>query len=207
MAGSIVKRGENTYRLQVYMGSDSYGKEIRFTKTVHVSSKKEADLELAKFYLECERKKTMKNPKCNLDAFIDIWWEDYVKLYTKRSTWNGYKTAVKVHIRPKLGNVPLKNLTAIKIQQWVNDMVRDGLSAKTIKNYYSVLYGILRYAVKWDYIYTNPCEKVDLPKRKKAEMRYYTHEDVNKLLEALKCVPDDFIDCKVYNIPCALCRA
>ena len=50
MAGSIVKRGANTYRLQVSMGSDATGKGIRLTKTVHVESKKEAEKELAKFY-------------------------------------------------------------------------------------------------------------------------------------------------------------
>lgn len=197
MAGSIIKRGANTYRLQVYMGTDLSGKELRYTKTVHVQNKKEAEKELAQFYLECEDKKTLKNANCLVFEFMDIWWNQYVKLYTKKSTWRGYKTAIEVHIKPKLGEIPLKKLTLMQVQQWVNGLIEQGLSPKTIKNYYSVLDNAMHYAVMWDYILKNPCENVVIPKRKKSEAKYYTIDDVERLCHALESVSDDFLDYKV----------
>lgn len=197
MAGSITKRGENTYRLEVCMGSDERGIARRFTKTIHVATKKEAELELAIFYLDCAKNKTAINSNCTVSEFIDIWWKKYVVLYTKRSTWRGYKTAIEAHIRPQLGNIKLKKLTVLNIQDWVNELVQEELSPKTIKNYYSVLRLIITQAVKWDYIRSNPCSNITLPKIKKSESKYYKYDDVKRLLNALNLVSEDFLDYKV----------
>ena len=197
MAGSIIKRGENTYRLEVCMGSDSRGMARRFTKTVHVKTKKEAQLELAKFYLECEKNKNLNITDCTVKEFTKIWWSEYVELYTKRSTWRGYKTALCAHIIPDLGDIKLRNLKEIRVQKWVNDMVKTGLSAKTIRNYYSVMYNIAHYALKWGYLNINPCEDIILPKKKKKEAKYYNLNEVKCLLKALESVSDDFLDYKV----------
>lgn len=196
MAGSIIKRGEHTYRLQVYMGSDLTGKELRYTKTIHVLNKKEAEKELAKFYLECEQKKALKITKCSVSEFMKTWWNQYVKLYTKKSTWRGYKTAIDCHINPKLGDIPISKLTLMQIQQWVNSLVEQGLSPKTIKNYYSVLANAMHYAVVWDYILKNPCDNVVIPKQRKSEAKYYTINEVKCLCKALESISDDFLDYK-----------
>ena len=47
MAGSIEKRGDNTYRLVYFCGKNLDGSPARHTKTVHCT-KKEAKVELAK---------------------------------------------------------------------------------------------------------------------------------------------------------------
>ena len=45
MAGSIEKRGKNSYRLSCLAGYDLQGRPIKKTKTVH-GSKKDAEIEL-----------------------------------------------------------------------------------------------------------------------------------------------------------------
>lgn len=197
MNGSVMKRGENSYRLQVYMGSDQNGREIRFTKTVHVSNKKEAEKELAKFYLECEGKRGVKMFNCTLGTFIDVWWKEYVAVYTKRSTWRGYSTALNAHICPFLGKEKLRSITTMQIQKWINSLVAENLSPKTIRNYFSVLNNIFVHAIKWEYIDKNPCEKVSLPHRKKVEANYYTDSEVKALIEALNKLSDDELVYKV----------
>ncbi|MDE8735100.1 site-specific integrase [Eubacteriales bacterium DFI.9.88] len=197
MTGSITQRGKHTYRLQVCMGADLNGNTIRFTKTVHAANKKEVEKELAKFYLECEEKRAIRNPNCTVAAFINIWWNEYVKVYTKRSTWRGYDTAINCHIRPKLGGIQLRKLTAMRIQKWVNELVADELSPKTVRNYYSVLRNLLGHAVKWDYLEKNPCDKVTLPRRKKVEARYYTLEEVKRLIAGLNVLSDEYLEYKV----------
>ena len=55
MAGSIEKRGKNSYRLIVCHGFNLDGKPIRHTKTVH-GTKSQAKIELAKFVDDMHRK-------------------------------------------------------------------------------------------------------------------------------------------------------
>lgn len=53
MAGSIEKRGKNSYRLTVSEGFDLNGKPMIHRKTVH-GNKKDAEVELAKFVTEVQ---------------------------------------------------------------------------------------------------------------------------------------------------------
>ena len=54
MAGSIEKRGKNSYRLSCLAGYNLQGKPIKKTKTVH-GTKAQAKVELAKFVAEVEQ--------------------------------------------------------------------------------------------------------------------------------------------------------
>lgn len=53
MAGSIEKRGKNSYRLVCLAGYDLQGKPIKETKTIH-GTKKEAEIELAKLIADVQ---------------------------------------------------------------------------------------------------------------------------------------------------------
>lgn len=50
MAGSIEKRGENTYRLVYACGYNLDGSIAKYAKTVHCSKKK-IEIELTKFFI------------------------------------------------------------------------------------------------------------------------------------------------------------
>lgn len=194
MAGTISKRGDGTYRLRVSMGSDTSGRPRRYSKTVHVSSRKEAEKELAKFYLECEKRKGNSFSDCTVKAFADLWWDEHVSKFTKISTRGSYKSALYYHIVPRFGTVRIIDLKTLMIQQWVNDMSEGGLSPKTIKNYFSVFNSMCEYAIKWDYLEQNPCRKVSLPKRTKHEARYYSESEVRLLIKTLDGVPEYDLD-------------
>ena len=65
MAGSIEKRGKNSYRLTVSEGFDLNGKPMIHRKTVH-GTKKDAEVELAKFVTE------VQNALVNLSNFLNL---------------------------------------------------------------------------------------------------------------------------------------
>ena len=54
MAGYIQKRVNGTFRLIVTSGRDAEGKPIRYSKTVHVATRKEADKLMALYVAEIE---------------------------------------------------------------------------------------------------------------------------------------------------------
>lgn len=183
MPGSWTKRGKDSYRLQVSMGTDFKGDPIRFTKTVHCKSNNQADKELAKFYAECEAGTVTKGNKITIEAFCDIWMKEYAKNKVKRSSYAGYETTIRVHIKPLLGHHNLAKLKPLQVQEWINYLIEDRqLAPKTVHNYFSVLDTIMQTALKWGYISRNPCELIDLPSKEKKEAAYYNRNEVISLL-------------------------
>ncbi len=190
MPGSWTKRGKDSYRLQVSMGTDFKGDPIRYTKTVHCKSDAQAGKELAKFYAECESGNISKGNKITISAFCDKWMKEYAKNKVKKSSYTGYETTIRVHIKPLLGHHNLAKLKPLQVQEWINYLIGDRrLAPKTVHNYFSVLDTIMQTALKWGYISKNPCELMDLPSKEKKEAAYYNRDEVIALLDALEMVP------------------
>ena len=115
------------------------------------------------------------------------------------------KTAVRVHLIPHLGNVPLESVTTGMIQKFYNDMMKTewkpavykevkGLqilvspaktySAKTVHNVHSALKQALDQAVRTNLIPRNPCAYVRLPKKESIDYVIPPPEQLSALLKA-----------------------
>ena len=145
-------------------------KNSDINKTVH-GSKKEAEKELARFYIECEDGKISKASTMSIEQLADTYLVEYVDRHLKVSTRRGFDTAIKVWIKPLLGKKKVSKLTRLDIQQWINHIAeareekrKDGsitkrqLSPKTIRNHYSVLCGMMYFAIDMDIIEDTPCK-------------------------------------------------
>ena len=78
MAGSIEKRGKNSYRLVCTGGYDLNGKLIKHTKTIH-GTKKEAQVELAKFVADVQNGLVIDGKSLKFTEFVEIWKEIMVQ--------------------------------------------------------------------------------------------------------------------------------
>ena len=80
------------------------------------------------------------------------------------NTYDAYASAVKLHIKPALGNYKLSALSPAAIQQWIDSLKAKGLSEQSIANYRGVLSGALKYAVyPCQYLRQNPCSYTRVP--------------------------------------------
>lgn len=198
MPGSWEKRGKDAYRLTVCIGTDFKGEPIRYRKTVHCKTDKQADKELAKFYAACEAGDVSKSYNARVSAFCDLYIDKYGKIKLEKTTLAGYRSVIKIHIKPILGDFYLSKIRRIQVQEWVNYLHEDKeLSPKSVKNIFSVLDGIMTTAIKWGYIATNPCDYIDLPPLRKKEADFYNREETLALLKALEAVPEDELKFKV----------
>ena len=57
-----------------------------------------------------------------------------------------------------------------------NDMLERNLSPRTIRYTHTILSNSLKQAVRWNRIYRNPAELVDLPRQEKKEMQALSQE-------------------------------
>lgn len=192
MPGSWAKRGKDSYRLQVSMGTDFKGDPIRYTKTVHCKSDTQADKELAKFYAECEAGEHGQSQSITLAAFADKWMKEYAEKNLKKATISMYRGTIKRYIKDSIGVNQLGKVKVLQVQQWLNYLQDEKqISQKTIRNSFFLLNNIFQYAMKWSYVKSNPCELATLSARNRKEAGYYTNDEVITLLDKLASLPKE----------------
>lgn len=196
MPGTMRQRGKDSWYLEVTIGTDFRGKPIRYAKTIH-GTKKQAEKELSRFYVDCENGIINKSTNFTLNDFLAKWMDEYVRPRLKENTIIGYEQVLRNRINPTIGSKKLRSIKPLHVQEWVNDMVNNDLSIKTIKNAFSILNNCLNTAMKWQIIDTNVCKYVELPREKKQEADYYNREEVIALLNALATVKSNELVYKV----------
>lgn len=204
MPGTKRKRGTDSWLLEVSLGSDFSGKTIRYSKTVHCKSAAAADKELALFYADCVNGKVNRATPITISELADQYYNEYVLRHLKVSARRGINPAIKVWIKPLLGNKKVSKLKRLDVQKWVNyisdpqerinkkgEKVIKQLSPKTVRNYYSALKGMFDFAIDMGILEDTPCKNIRMPKKLHKEADYYSMEEVTSLLEALRALPAD----------------
>jgi len=92
-------------------------------------------------------------------------WLEAVSLEVKPRTADGYGALLRGHVLPAFGDRRIGAITSVEVQQWVIELVLQGLSHKTIRNVYTPLAATLQYAVDHKIIRNSPCTRLRLPKR------------------------------------------
>lgn len=136
---------------------------------------------------------------------LNEWLEVYCT-HLRPNALADMEKAVRVHLIPFLGKVPLENVSTGMIQKLYNEMMKtewkpavykevNGLkvlvspaktySAKTVHNVHSALKQALDQAVRTNLISRNPCAYVRLPKKESIDYVIPTPEQLNALLKAL----------------------
>ena len=201
MAGSIEKRGKNSYRLICTNGYDLEGNIIRHTKTIH-GTKKDAEVELAKFVTDVQDGLVINGKSLKFSEFTEIWKRDYGSKELAPSTYKRYCRMLETRLLPYFGHFYINKIRPIDIMQFYDLLERDTqlvrkknnngkktlkpLSGKTILEHHRLLRAMLHRAVYWQMIVTNPAERVQPPKAKKPKRKSYDDGQTKILLENLE---------------------
>lgn len=115
---------------------------------------------------------------------LDHWLNDVAKPNTRESTWDRYEVVVRVHLRPRIGGVPLRGLTVPQITRLWATMARDGVKPGTVKKCSEVLASALETAVAEGTIGTAPTRKAKKPRVTRPEIEVFTDVEVRAFLKA-----------------------
>ena len=201
MAGSIEKRGKNSYRLTVSEGFDLNGKPMIHRKTVH-GTKKDAEVELAKFVTEVQNGLVIDGKSLKFSEFTEIWKRDYGSKELAPSTYKRYCRMLETRLLPYFGHFYINKIRPTDIMKFYDLLEKDTqlvrkkgnngsktkkpLSGKTILEHHRLLRAMLHRAVYWQLIVSNPAERVQPPRAKKPKRRSYDDEQTKILLENLE---------------------
>jgi integrase len=119
-----------------------------------------------------------------VSEYLDRFLEDVQRGSVRESTYSRDKYLVTNHVKPALGRVKLKNLSAMHLQRLYREKQDAGLSASTVQKIHHVLHKALAQAARWDLIARNPADAAKAPRPAPAEMRPLSAEEVRRLLEA-----------------------
>ena len=215
MAGSIEKRGKNSYRLSCLAGYNLQGKPIKKTKTVH-GTKKEAEIELAKFVADVQNGMVIEGKSLKFSEFTEIWKRDYGSKELAPSTYKRYCRMLETRLLPYFGHFYVNKIKPTDIMQFYDLLSKDTqlirkkdnngsktlkpLSGKTILEHHRLLRAMLHKAVYWQVIVSNPAERVQPPKAKKPKRKYYDYDQCKILLENLEQLDEEQIKYKTAII-------
>ena len=125
------------------------------------------------------------------------WWPGYWRSTQSRKphTRAGYETAWRLRIEPRFGRMPVRRIKPFHIDDWVADMIEQGLSVSKITESLGVLRRVLDRVARDRAIATNPCSlrAVSLPKRFQTERPLLSPAEVETLAQASRHESDSVL--------------
>ena len=103
----------------------------------------------------------------------------------KPSVIRGYRQALKAHVLPELGGVPLGELQRKHLQRLVDQLHADGLNPSTIRNALMPVRVLLRRAIRDGDVTANPTIGLELPAYRGTRDRIATPVEAAALINAL----------------------
>ena len=129
-------------------------------KTVMLAgfSSEKAALDHAKnqeFYVRQGKRTSPSELKMTLDEFCREVWRPTLDIRT--STKEDYQRALRSHILPKFGSIPMAEIKKAHLQAWAVELkTSKGLSPRTVEKLLNLLAAILKVAVENEYLNKNP---------------------------------------------------
>jgi integrase len=192
MAGQIIKRGERTWLIRIFMGRDDKGKQKFHHKTIH-GTKRDAERYLTATRREMDLGVFVEPTSISVKEYLDRWLRDAARPRVSRRTADGYAGLLERYIYEPLGYKRLDKLQVLDIQSVYGEMQARGLSARIVRHTHSALHNALKQAVKWGLLSRNPSDMVELPKVPHKERRVLSPDEAQDFLKAADVMPHGLI--------------
>ena len=197
MAGSMRKRGKNSYFLEYMCDGE------RYSQTVKANSPTEASRKLALFVSEVDKGKFKKDSGLTFTEFAQIFFDKYANDNLSPSTVRDYKNRINKYIANEIGMIKINKLKRLQIQELANKLVKEyNLSSKTAKNDIALISSILNKGIEWDYLEYNVADKISIPKnleKQKKKVILYSYEEIKLFLEKLEELEDKELQIAIYT--------
>src|SRR6266568_770808 len=192
MAGQIIKRGERTWLVRIFMGRDLERKQKFHHKMIH-GTKRDAQRYLTAARREMDLGAFVEPAAISLSEYLKRWLRDAARPRVSVRTADGYASLLERNIGPRLGHLRLDKIQPLDIQGAYGEMLVDGLSARVVRHTHAALHNALKQAVKWGLLSRNPSDFVELPKVPHKEQRVLSASEALEFLKTAETMPNGLI--------------
>lgn len=175
---SIQKKGK-----VYYVVTNIHGRQ----KWINVGTSKKEALKRKK-EIESDIFSQLQIETIKLKDFINNWLNTYCATNLKETTIRNYKGYINNYILPRLGNIYIQDIKPLHLQNFVYDLLKNGriksakpLNPKTVIQAFRIISKCLNSAVKLQLLEYNPCNYVDLPRKKKINYNWLSTK--NEIIE------------------------
>ena len=153
--GSIRKRSSGIWEGRVTIDG--------VAKSIYGKTQADVRLKLTEIRNDLDNDDYIDPSDTTVKEWLELWQDEYLE-DVKQSTADRYKSCIRIHIIPALGETRLMDLRSSMIQKFLNSCKKvNGLSEKSVKNIRLVLHKALEKAVEDEQIKKNPCDKAKVP--------------------------------------------
>jgi integrase len=113
----------------------------------------------------------------------------------RRSYLEGCESMQRVHVSPRLGDLPVTDVTVAHVESLASAMLSQGRAPKTIRNVVSFLHSIFEHAIDRGWARENPARRAARPGRRRhgdanPDLQFLTLDELEAVLRA---IPDETI--------------
>lgn len=191
MRGSVIKRG-GRWSVVIDAGRDDEGRRIR---KWHSGYRTRKDAERARIELlgRVDQGTYVVPSRTTLKGFLVDEWLPAKRATVKQTTHASYSMHVDKHIVPRIGQVPLTQLTPGQLNALYAELQSSGrragsgaLSPTTVRRIHATIHKALADAVRWGRLARNPADQSDPPKAAQPEMAVWTRAQLRSFLTSAR---------------------
>lgn len=123
------------------------------------------------------------DPRLSRRLFSEWAAEWLAGLHVKPKTLVGYESALRVHVLPVFGQMPVAAITYRDCKAFVDELLRSGLAPGTVGDARKILRLVLQEAMRADAIRRNPADRLRVPRGRRDEMVFLSIAEVLDLAE------------------------
>jgi integrase len=186
--GSLQKRGQDSWRIRIYLGIGPDGRQQYHSETVR-GTKKQAQQRMTEVLREIDTGGYVAQSAMPLAELLERWLTEWVAPNRSSVTVESYRSAM-ARIVPELGAIPVQKLRPVDLQSYYAHMLRSGradgsggLSPTSVHSHHRCLHAALAVAVKWGIVARNVADAVQPPQPKRSIPEPWNPSETRQFLE------------------------
>jgi integrase len=126
--GSITRRKDGLYMARYTVQTATGAKR----RTLYGKTRQEVAEKLTRAMADRDGGLVFDADNLKVGEYLERWLVDSVLDTVRPTTYERYEQIVRIHVRPALGSVKLKNLTPVHVRGLYREKLEAGLSARTV---------------------------------------------------------------------------
>jgi integrase len=176
--GSVTQLADGRWQARVTLASGQ-------RKAYYGKTRAEAATKLHAALRDQDRGLPIVGEKQTLQEYLTQWLE-IAKQRLRPRSYIRYEEAIRLHIVPTLGRIPLARLSAQHLQRLYSAKLNEGQAPASVARLHAVIRRALNEAMRLDLIPRNPASLVTAPRQPRTEQHALTPEQVRILLAAFE---------------------
>lgn len=176
----LTSRGETRYMVRYRKPDGAQTKKRGFRRKV------DAERWSAEHVTVAKAEGSYVDPQAGRRTVAALWpaWIAAKRIRCKASYIDSLEREWRHRVEPRWGGRGLATISRAEVQEWVAGLAAEGCSASVVLRAHGILSAIVRQAVRDRLVAANPCDDVELPRKRRKGHRYLTCGELMRLADA-----------------------